>query len=83
MAQLTSNLSQQFNSLPDQYGDVDSAYYHRRIQRHCDHTGTVWCDIDTRFGVDASGPTRPVGNMLLGIVGSVTGCVSLLFFNSG
>ena len=65
------------------YSNVDIAYYHRRIQRHCDHTGPARRDTDTRFGMDASGQTGPVGNMLLGIMGSVTRCVPLLFFNSG
>jgi len=65
-----------------QYSNVDFAYYHRGIQRHGDHTRTVRRDTDTGFGVDASGQTGFVGNMLLGIMGSSPGSLPLLFFNS-
>jgi hypothetical protein len=64
------------------YLHVETVDHYWRISYHSNHTGTVWCDTDTRFSMDAHRQTGPVGNMLLGIMGSITGCVPLLFFNS-
>jgi len=68
--------------MTSQYINVDFTYNHRRIQFNRDYTGTVRCDTDKRFGLDAEGQNGFVGNILLGIVGSATRSISLLFFNS-
>ena len=65
------------------YLHADTVDHHRRIQHHCDHSGSSRSNQDLRSSVDAHGQTGSAGDLLLGKLGSVAGCISLLLFNSG
>ena len=65
------------------YLHADPVDHHRRIQLHSDHRGSTGCYSNQRSSVDAHGQTGSAGDLLLGIMGSAAGRISLLFFNSG
>ena len=65
------------------YLHADPVDHHRRIQLHSDHRGSTGCYSNQRSSVDAHGQTGFAGDLLLGIMGSAAGRISLLFFNSG